>query len=101
MTFLRKNVREPGVNKKVIRCLDTIATILGLVGLVLGLNSIFVDQYDMDFEPRGNLTQVVSLICKAKIKKEELSTQMKIVIDALQDWKIDLNCEGAALLVVG
>ena len=39
--FLRKNVREPGVNKKVIRCLDTTATILGLTGLVLGLLSAF------------------------------------------------------------
>ena len=102
MTFLRKNVGEPGVNKKLIRCLDTIATILGLVGLVLGLNSIFVDQYDMDFEPQGNLTKVVSLMCKASIKKDELSKQMKIVTDALEDWKMDLNCEqGAALLVVG
>ena len=38
--FLRKNSRESGVNKKVIRTLDTTATILALTGLVIGLTGV-------------------------------------------------------------
>ena len=38
--FLRENARESGVNKKVIRTLDTTATILALAGLVIGLTGM-------------------------------------------------------------
>ena len=38
--FLHENARESGVNKKVIRTLDTTATILALAGLVIGLTGM-------------------------------------------------------------
>ena len=38
--FLRENAQESGVNKKVIRTLDTTATILALAGLVIGLTGM-------------------------------------------------------------
>ena len=41
--------------RKLFRLFDTIGSFLGLFGLIIGLCSVFVDQYDLDFEPQGQL----------------------------------------------
>ena len=49
---------ETGVNKLLIRFLDTLGTICALTGLILGISSLFIDQYDFTFEPQGVLNDV-------------------------------------------
>ena len=39
--------REDGVNKKLIRFLDTLGSVSALTALILGLCSLFIDQYDV------------------------------------------------------
>jgi len=54
--FLTSNlIKEDGVNKKLVRIFDTLGSLFALVGLVIGLTSVFLDQYDLDFEPEGEL----------------------------------------------
>ena len=47
-----------GVNKGLIRFLDTSGTVCALTGLVLGISAIFIDQIDFTFEPLGTIKDV-------------------------------------------
>ena len=59
--FLRKSICNRlegdssggGVSKGLIRFLDTFGTLCALTGLILGITSLFIDQYDFSFEPQG------------------------------------------------
>ncbi|TRY80092.1 hypothetical protein TCAL_17091 [Tigriopus californicus] len=51
--IVRLNCYEEGVNKKLIRVFDTSGSLSALVALVLGITSLFIDQYDLNFEPEG------------------------------------------------
>ena len=47
-----------GVSKGLIRFLDTCGTLCALTGLILGISSLFIDQYDFTFEPQGTVKEV-------------------------------------------
>ena len=47
-----------GVSKGLIRFLDTFGTLCALTGLILGISSVFIDQYDFSFEPQGVIKEV-------------------------------------------
>ena len=60
ITFLRHNfVTCTGSYKKCIRLFDTLGSLCGLLGLVIGMTSLFCDQYDLEFEPTGELKSVM------------------------------------------
>ena len=59
--FLCKNLREDGVNKKTVRFFDTLGTVSALIAFVLGLCSLFIDQYDLVLEPDGFAADVVQV----------------------------------------
>ena len=70
--FINKNIcrrldgdssGETGVNKALIRFLDTSGTVCALTGLILGISAIFIDQIDFTFEPEGTIKDV-SKECK-------------------------------------
>jgi hypothetical protein len=57
--FFVKNFRESGVNKKTVRFFDTLGSVSALTALILGLCSLFIDQYDITFEPEGIIEDAV------------------------------------------
>ena len=50
------------MSKKLLRFLDTLGSLSALVGLVLGLTSLFLDQYDLVLEPDGFAKEVSDAI---------------------------------------
>lgn len=52
-------ITAEGAYKKVVRLFDSIGSFFALVGLVVGLCSVCSDQYDLDFEPQGDLKTLV------------------------------------------
>ena len=65
--FIRRNIcvkldgdssGATGVNKGLIRFLDTSGTVCALTGLILGISAIFIDQIDFTFEPEGTVKDV-------------------------------------------
>ena len=48
-----------GVNKGLIRFLDTLGTLCALTGLILGISSLFIEQYEFSFEPQGKIKEVI------------------------------------------
>lgn len=77
--FVRQNWHEEGINKKVIRTFDTLGSVGALVALVLGITSLFVDQYDLHFEPEGAAKEL------ARVAKEFRDTTRTVtsVLDQL------------------
>ena len=59
--FITRNMRESGVNKKCVRFFDTLGSIAALIALVIGLTSLFVDKYDLNFLPEGFLKDLVDV----------------------------------------
>lgn len=72
-----------GVNKKAVRFFDTLGSVCALVGLVLGLCSLFVDQYDLSFSPEGTVKQVVDACHDFKASIEPVTVALKRIVDAL------------------
>ena len=49
------------MNKKCVRFFDTVGSIAALIALVIGLTSLFVDKYDLNFLPEGFLEDLVDV----------------------------------------
>ncbi|CAB4069316.1 unnamed protein product [Lepeophtheirus salmonis] len=58
--FLLLNMKEEGINKKIIRFFDTAGSLFALSGLIFGITSLFVDQYDLVFDPEGIVKDIVN-----------------------------------------
>ncbi len=57
--FITKNIKESGVNKKTVRFFDTVGSVAALTALILGLCSLFIDQYDLYIEPEGVIEEAI------------------------------------------
>ncbi len=81
--FFVENIRENGVNKKTVRFLDTAGTLFALTGLVVGLCSLFLDQYDLDFEPDGFLKDAADVLVEFQRQLKGVTLFLKNVIETL------------------
>ena len=78
-----KNIREDGVNKKTIRFFDTLGSILALVALVLGICSLFIDQYDLVFTPEGFLKDAADTLKDFSKKVKPITDTLTKLIEAI------------------
>ena len=62
MGFWRLNFNRRTGGRKTIRILDTLASMLTLIGLIIGMTSIFIDQYDIEIDPEGLAKEVVDKV---------------------------------------
>ena len=81
--FVVKNCKEDGVSKKTIRFLDTLASLCALIGLILGIVSLFLDLYDVTFTPQGTLKKVTDAVRTANATMEPLTNEMRKIIKAI------------------
>ena len=83
--FLRLNfIKAEDRYKKFVRLFDTLGSFLGLVALVLGVFSLLCDQYDIEFEPEGQLKEM-------KDSLDGFYGSMKSVVDDLESIAKALN----------
>ena len=66
--------------------MDTLASIFMLIGLVIGISSIFIDQYDIIFDPQGAVKEVIDSITNMKKARDYYMTYIKSLLK-----KIDLK----------
>ena len=89
--FFRANFnKERAGGRKTIRILDTMASILTLIGMIIGLASLFVDQYDIEFDPDGFVKDIIETTKEFEDKFKPLTTQLNKVIETLDR---DFTCE--------
>ena len=69
-----------GAYKKIIRFFDTLGNLLALLGLISGFCSLFIDQYDMDFELLGTLKTVIDGFSDFSKGIEDVASQVKKLI---------------------
>lgn len=80
-TFWRVNfMKNEGKGRKRIRVLDTLASFLTLIGLVIGMTSIFIDQYDIEIEPDGIAKEVVDTVDNFRQAIGPLQTSLDKII---------------------
>ena len=70
-------------SRKVIRFMDTMATLLSLYSMIIGFASLFIDQYDIAFSPDGFVKDVVDACDEFKNEVKPLATELKKVINAI------------------
>ena len=83
-------VISEGAYKKFVRFFDTLGSFLTLIGLVLGLFSVFVDQYDLDFRPIGDLKDVVDHLKQFKEGMRLVQANLQKIIDGID---LNVTCE--------
>ena len=66
--------------------MDTLASIFMLIGLVIGISSIFIDQYDIIFDPQGAVKEVIDAITSMEKARDYYMTEVKSLLK-----KIDLK----------
>ena len=83
-------LRSKGSYKKWVRVFDTLGSILALIGLILGIFSLILDQYDLEFELEGSL----------KALEEELNTfynnlkyEMKKLQQIYKELDFNITCQ--------
>lgn len=81
-------LKSGGSYKKCVRVFDTLGSILALIGLIFGISSLILDQYDLEFELESEL----------KAFEEELNTfynNLKDQIESLEQIykELDFNIE--------
>ena len=83
-------LRSEGSYKKCVRVFDTLGSILALIGLILGICSLILDQYDLEFELEGPL----------KALQDELTTfynnlkdEMKNLQRIYQELDLKITCQ--------
>ena len=70
-------------SRKVIRLMDTTATIFMLVSMIIGFASLFIDQYDIDFDPDGFVKDVVDACKEFGDQINPVMIQLNKVVDAI------------------
>lgn len=82
--FCRLNFnRDRSGGRKTIRILDTMASILTLIGLVIGMSSIFIDQFSIEIDPDGVAKEVVESIEDFRTKIDPFQTEVKKLLKAI------------------
>ena len=76
-----------GAYKKVVRLFDTLGSLFGLVGLILGIFSLLMDQYDMEFELQGELKEAAEGLRSFVGGVKDVSDGLKQIIKTF-DFKV-------------
>ena len=95
ISFLLRNFtnhQEFG-SRKLIRTLDTAGSTFLLVGMVLGISSIFIDHYDVVFTPDGALLDIVDAVKDFQDNFESVKYQLKNIADNLKVLKKEITCK--------
>jgi hypothetical protein len=79
-----------GAYKKVVRLFDTFGSFFGLTGLVIGMFSLLMDQYDLEFEAEGELKDVADGLKSFAEGVKTVADELKAITNAF-DWNI--SCE--------
>ena len=95
ISFLLRNFtnHQEFRSRKLIRTLDTAGSIFLLVGMVLGISSIFIDQYDVVFTPDGALLDIVDAVKDFQDNFESVKYQLKNIADNLKILKKEITCK--------
>ena len=83
-------------SRKILRLMDTLASILVLTGMVIGFASMFNDQYDIVLEADGSLRDFNDVVNKFGDQMYELERDIKKEIN-----KITLTCEEKQAFIGG
>ena len=70
-------------SRKIIRLIDTLATLLSLYAMIIGFASLFIDQFDIAFSPDGFVKDVVDACEEFKNEVKPLATELKKLINAI------------------
>ena len=76
--------------RKILRVLDTLASIFLLTGLVVGIASIFIEQYDVVFIPDGFAKDILYNLEKVQDEYKFIMSRLKNIIDSLD---LKITCE--------
>ena len=85
-------------SRKILRFLDTLASILVLTGMIFGFASIFNDQYDIELEADGFLKDFDDSISKFGNQIKELQTKLQKV---MKEITLNLTCEEEQAIIGG
>ena len=85
-------------SRKILRFLDTLASILVLTGMIFGFASIFNDQYDIELEADGFLKDFNDAISKFGNQIEELQGKLQKV---MKNITLNLTCEEEQAIIGG
>ena len=70
-------------SRKIIRLMDTTATIFMLAAMVVGFASLFIDQYDIEFKPKGFVEDVVDACSAFEAAIKPLAQELNKLVDAI------------------
>ena len=70
-------------SRKIIRLIDTTATIFMLAAMVVGFASLFIDQYDIEFKPKGFVEDVVDACSAFEAAIKPLAQELNKLVDAI------------------
>ena len=79
-----------GAYKKVVRLFDTLGSFFGLIGLILGMFSVLMDQYDLEFEPEGELKDITDGLKSFGDGVKDVADTLKRILKNLD---IKITCE--------
>lgn len=83
-TFARLNFNgDRHGGRKTIRILDSTASILTLIGLIIGSASIFIDQYSIEIDPDGVAKDVVDAIEGFNNEIRPFQTEVKKLLNTI------------------
>ena len=85
-------------SRKILRFLDTLASILVLTGMIFGFASIFNDQYDIELEADGFLKDFHDSVSKFANQIYELERKLQKEIEKIT---LDLTCEDKQAIIGG
>jgi hypothetical protein len=88
-----------GSYKKWVRLFDTLGGFFGLIGLILGLFSLFCDQYDLEFELQGELKEVMDSFKNFYKHIKDVADVLKEIIDELA--KYNVTCKNLYDALIG
>ena len=70
-------------SRKLIRILNTLASMSILIGMVMGVASIFMDQYDIEFDPDGTVKEVLDTVNDFQNKVDPITEEIKRLTNKL------------------
>ncbi len=77
------NICKTNVRKKILRFLDTSASILMLAGMILGFSSLFIDNFDILMDPEGFAKDIADATKNFKEMVSPVSTALTKIVDQL------------------
>ena len=89
--------KNPNRSRKLLRIMDTTASILMLTGMLLGFASLFINQYDIELEADGDLQKFNQTIQKFRFQMKGLQTEFKRINDNV----FVLSCQQEHDIIVG